>query len=309
MTRCLIFGGNGFIGSHLAERLADEEYEVHIFDSFKGDLINISMQQKRIKLIKGDFSDQNAINAALEDVDYVFHFISTTTPATAASDPVFDIESNVVGSIRLFQSCIKKEVDKIIFPSSGGTIYGNPVNIPVRETDPSNPVNPYAIGKLTLEKYLHYFNYLYGVDYKILRYSNPYGERQNPYSKQGVISIFLNKIKNGEKPIIFGDGSSVRDYIYIQDAINATLDIMKKKTNFNIFNVGSGVGTSIRELIEVMSDVIGKRIEPEFKENPSTYIPKIILDISRVEQETGWRPIFDLHQGVERTWKWIEKIK
>lgn len=309
MTRCLIFGGNGFIGSHLAERLADEEYEVHIFDSFKGDLININMQQKRIKLIKGDFSDQNAINAALEDVDYVFHFISTTTPATAASDPVFDIESNVVGSIRLFQSCIKKEVDKIIFPSSGGTIYGNPVNIPVRETDPSNPVNPYAIGKLTLEKYLHYFNYLYGVDYKILRYSNPYGERQNPYSKQGVISIFLNKIKNGEKPIIFGDGSSVRDYIYIQDAINATLDIMKKKTNFNIFNVGSGVGTSIRELIEVMSDVIGKRIEPEFKENPSTYIPKIILDISRVEQETGWKPIFDLHQGVERTWKWIEKIK
>lgn len=307
MIKCVIFGGNGFIGSHLAERLAENGYEVCTFDRSRKESIKRNDLQKNIKWIKGNFFDDKAVMDALEDVDYVFHYISTTNPATAIKDPIYDIESNIIGSVKLFQSCIKTGVKKIIFSSSGGTIYGDPAVVPVKEIYPCNPVNPYAIGKLTIEKYLYYFKYLYGTDYKIIRYSNPYGERQNPYSNQGVISIFLNKIKHGEKPIIYGDGSAIRDYIYIQDAIDATLEILRKKTNSDVFNVGSGIGTSIRELIELMSEVVGKNVEPEFKESPPTYIPKIILDISRIKQEIGWEPTWNLRRGIERTWEWIDK--
>jgi UDP-glucose 4-epimerase len=305
MTKCIIFGGNGFIGTHLAAKLARNGYQVHIFGTLKGNLININSGQDKIKFIKGDFFDERAVLNALNDVDCVFHFISTTTPATAFIDPISDIQSNIVGSVKLFQACIKKNVDKIIFSSSGGTIYGNSLNVPVKETDPCDPVNPYAIGKITIEKYLYYFNYLYGIDYKILRYSNPYGERQSPHREQGVIPIFLNKIKNGEHPIVYGDGSSIRDYIYIKDAIDATFEIFKRKTKYNVFNVGSGVGTSILQLVDEMHQVTGRNIYPEFRESSPTYIPRIILDISRIKQETAWKPTIDLREGIKRTWEWI----
>lgn len=308
MTKCIIFGGNGFIGSHLAQRLAENGYEVQVFDNFKGDLPKRNNLDNNIKYIKGDFFNLNAVENALEDVDYVFHYISTTNPATAIENPIYDIESNIIGSVKLFQACIKKNVDKIIFSSSGGTIYGDPSAVPVKETDPCNPVNPYAIGKLTIEKYLQYFNYLYGIDYKILRYSNPYGEGQSPQGKQGVIPIFLNRIKNNDHPAIYGDGSAIRDYIYIEDTIDATLEIIRKDTNFNIFNVGSGVGISIKDLIDIMSEVIGKKVQPDYIESSPTYIPKIILDISRLTQETGWKPTRNIHQGIERTWEWIKKL-
>lgn len=307
MTKCIIFGGNGFIGSHLAVKLAENGYEVCIFDKFSCGVPAIP--RNNIKLIKGNFFDSKAVDESLKGVDYVFHFISATNPATSMKDPIYDIESNVIGSVKLFQSCIKNDVDKIIFSSSGGTIYGNPMHVPVKETDPCNPINPYAIGKLTIEKYIKYFNYLYGIDYKILRYSNPYGEGQNPQAEQGVIPIFLNKIKHNECPVVYGDGSAVRDYIYIKDAIEATFDLVTKETNFKTFNIGSGAGISIRVLVKVISYVIGKDVKLDFRENPPAYIPKIILDVSRLTQETGWKPRWDIYKGVERTWEWINKLQ
>lgn len=307
MHKCIIFGGNGFIGSHLAIKLAENGYEVYIFDKFSGGIPDDP--KNKIKFIKGDFFDRKAVDEALEGADYVFHFISATNPATSMKDPIYDIESNVIGSVKLLQSCIKNDVNKIIFSSSGGTIYGNPLRVPVKETDPCNPINPYAIGKLTIEKYIKYFNYLYGIDYTILRYSNPYGEGQNPRAEQGVIPIFLNKIKHHEHPVVYGDGSAIRDYIYIQDAIEASFDLVTKDTEFRTFNIGSGVGTSIGFLIKVISDVVGRDVEPEYRENSPAYIPRIILDVSRLTQETGWKPRWDIYKGVERTWEWINKLK
>lgn len=308
MTKCIIFGGSGFIGSHLARRLNEDGYEVSVFGNSRGNLLDEEIEHKRIRFIKGDFQDNSAVMEALEDIDYVFHYISTTTPVTATEDPIYDIESNIISSVRLFQACLKKNAEKIIFSSSGGTIYGAPTILPVKETDHCNPINPYAIGKLTIEKYLQYFNYLYGIEYKILRYSNPYGEGQNPDGKQGVIPIFLNKIRHDERPVIYGDGSAIRDYIYIQDAIDATLEIMREKTNLNIFNVGHGEGTSILELIEEISQITGKKIFPEFREGSPTYLSRIILDISRIKQETGWMPVIELNEGIKRTWKWIQDL-
>ncbi len=307
MTVCLIFGGSGFIGSHLAEGLVKKGYDIKVFDNFKYGTTNLETILDKIEIIKGDFFNENEVYSALKDVDYVFHYISTTTPATAVKDPIYDIESNIIGSVKMFQGAVKNNVKKIIFPSSGGTIYGDKINNSSRELDPVNPVNPYAISKLTIEKYLYYFNYLYGLDYTILRYSNPYGERQNPLGKQGVIPIFLNKIKHGEKPVIYGDGSMIRDYIYIKDVIDATMAVSESNTTEKIFNVGSGKGTSLNELIEIMSLVVGKKIIPDYMENNGTYIPKMVLDISRIQNEVGWKPDVDIKEGIQKTWEWINE--
>jgi UDP-glucose 4-epimerase len=155
---------------------------------------------------------------------------------------------------------------------------------------------------------LNYFSRAYGLNYLILRYSNPYGERQSPYGQQGVIPVFLNKIKMGERPLIYGDGSMERDYIYVGDAIEATTAALEKETAHKIFNVGSGAGTSINQLIELMSGVAGKKIEPVYAEDTATRVQKIVLDISRIRDEVGWAPSTSLQEGLEKTWRWLTSV-
>jgi UDP-glucose 4-epimerase len=305
MTKCLILGGNGFIGSHLADALHIEGYELVIFDHFKRGSRNFKNISNEITLHTGDFSNKESLTSALIDVDYVFHYISTTTPASAFANPVYDIESNVINSIKLLQYSVEAGVKKFIFPSSGGTIYGEPTCIPINESAPVNPTNPYAISKFSIEKYIQYFNKTYGLDYLILRYSNPYGERQSPYGDQGVIPIFLNKIRNNEKPKIYGDGSSIRDYIYIQDAVDATLSLLEIKKPDNIFNIGSGQGFSLNQLIDLMSLVCERSIEPEYIQSEQKYISKIVLDISKIQRVAKWNPKVDLLTGLKQTWNWI----
>jgi UDP-glucose 4-epimerase len=306
MTTCLIFGGNGFIGSHLAEALVHDGFQVKIFDTFKGGMKNLENIRKDIDLIQGDFFSETDVAGALQDIDYIFHYISTTNPATAVKDPVFDIQSNVIGSVRMFQSAQIAGVKKIFFSSSGGTVYGEPLSVPIKESAPANPVNPYAISKLAIERYLDFFHHHYGMEYTILRYSNPYGERQNPLGNQGVIPIFLNKIKNNERPTIFGDGNSVRDYIYIKDAIDATLAVVKKDSESCMFNIGNGKGTTLNELIQIMNAVTGEKVVPEYIPDSRNYISKFVLDIERICSETGWSPTTGIDEGIRKTWEWIK---
>jgi UDP-glucose 4-epimerase len=306
MTKCLIMGGGGFIGSHLAERLLDKGYSIRVFDNFNFGTNNLNRIINDIELVNGDFLNESDVSAALKGVDYVFHYISTTVPATATKDPIFDIQTNLTGSVKLFQLAIKAGVKRLIFPSSGGTIYGDPIHLPVKETDALKPMDPYGISKLAIERYLEYFYRAYGMDYLILRYSNPYGERQNPHGQQGVIPVFLNKIKNDEQPTIYGDGTMERDYIYIGDAIEATIAAMESKASDRIFNVGSGEGTSIKALVDIMSDVIGYKIEPVYVQDNVVRVQKIVLSISRIEQQLGWKPSTSLKDGINKTWEWIK---
>ena len=306
MTTCLIFGGNGFIGSHLAEGLVRKGFKVKVFDTFKGGTKNLALINDAIELVQGDFLSEKDVTGAMKDVDYVFHYISTTNPASSVKDPIYDIQSNVIGSVKLFQYANHADVKKIFFSSSGGTIYGEPISVPIKESAPTNPVNPYAISKLAIERYLEYFHHTYGMKYVIFRYSNPFGERQNPLGNQGVIPIFLNKIKNNERPIVFGDGSSVRDYIYIKDAIDATLAIVKKDPESSVYNIGNGQGTTINELIRIIKDITGKKIDPQYLKDSGTYISKIVLDIEKIRNETGWSPKTDIREGIKKTWEWIK---
>lgn len=305
---CIIFGGNGFIGSHLAEHLVERGYAVTVFDRFLSGMGNLAGMTDKIEVISGDFLNKDDVSNALEGMDILFHYISTTNPATSVQDPIYDIESNIIGSVHLLQAAVKADVRRVIFPSSGGTIYGKTTGEPIRESSLLNPVNPYSISKLAIERYLHYFQQSSGLEYLILRYSNPYGERQSPYAKQGVIPIFLNKIKNNEQPVIYGDGSSTRDYIYIKDAIDATIAVLESETRERVFNIGSGQETSLNRLIDIMSEVTGKECTPEYKNDNGIYLSKFVLDISRITRETGWVPTTSLYDGLSKTWEWINSL-
>jgi len=307
MVTCLILGGGGFIGSHLVEALLKKGHHVRVFDNFQGGMDNLSTVRNRIEIVKGDFLSEKDLALACTGVDYVFHYISTTVPVTARLNPIYDIFTNVEGTVRLLQTAVNSRVRKIFFPSSGGTIYGEPQHLPVRETDPTKPTDPYGISKLAIERYLHYFRAAYGLDFMIFRYSNPYGERQSPFGKQGVIPIFLNKIKNDEQPIIYGDGAMVRDYIYIQDAVDATMALLEIRSDEKVFNIGSGIGTSINELLSIMSTVTGKQVVPDYVLSDKQYIQKIVLDISKIRGKTGWQPKTSLEDGIRKTWSWLNK--
>ena len=309
MARCLVVGGNGFIGSHLSERLLREGYEVAVLDRFKSGVNNLKEIRGQIEIFRGSYLDQELLRTAMKGMDYVFHYASSTTPATSIADPDYEIQSNLLGSVRLLQIARDEGVKKVIFPSSGGTIYGEPKRLPVREEDCALPSNPYAISKWAVERYLHHFHELYGLDYLILRYSNPYGERQSPYGKQGVIPIFLNRIKHNQRPVIYGDGSMVRDYIYINDIIDATSILFESVIKDKVFNVGSGIGVSLNEIIKTMYSIFGEEIRPIYEINSSrTYVTSIVLDIAKIETKTGWKPSTSIEEGIRKTWIWIKRL-
>ena len=307
MLTCLVLGGGGFIGSHLAEGLVRQGHAVKVFDTFQAGVNNLETIKDRIEVVKGDFLNDTHLAEALKRVDYVFHYISTTVPATAMKDPIYDVQTNVIGTIRLLQLAVDNKVKKVIFPSSGGTVYGEPERLPVPETETVKPTDPYGISKLAIERYLHYFYAVHGLDFMIFRYSNPYGERQSPFGKQGVIPIFLNKIKNGEQPVIYGDGRTVRDYIYIRDAIAATMALLEIETDEKVFNIGSGVGTSLNDLVSIMSTVTGKEVLPDYVPGHKERVQKIVLDISRIRRETGWQPKTNVEDGIRHTWDWLNE--
>lgn len=310
MSTCLILGGNGFIGSQIAMVLVENGYNVKILSDFKSSACNLNPILDRIEIIKGNFLDKEIRKSALKNVEFVFHNISTTNPQSSILNPVYDVESNVAGTINLLQDIVSTDVEKIIFTSSGGTVYGEPSRSTVSEDDATNPICPYGISKLAIEKYLHYFNYVYGLNYTIFRYSNPYGEGQYPSKGVGVIPTFLSNIANHKPPLIYGDGKIVRDYVYIKDVVEVNLIAISRKieSEHHIFNVGSGTGTSLNGLIEIISDVIGKPINPEYVDVRKGDVSRIILDISRIKKEYGWEPKTSLTEGIRNTWNWVKKI-
>ena len=296
-----MLGGGGFIGKHLSEALLQEGFEVRVFERPHLDMEEHLTLQSRVEWVEGDFKNPADVLPALDGCDWVFHLISTTLPKTSNENPIYDLESNVVSTLRLLDLIVRPgSIRKLIYISSGGTVYGVPEATPIPESHPTNPRCAYGIGKLAVEKYLDLYRLLHGIDYAVLRLANPYGEYQHPLATQGVIPVFMYKALNDEPIEIWGDGSVVRDYIYIGDAIRAMLKVMRHDGEARIFNIGSGRGTSLNVLVQVLEDLLNRPVRRTFLPQRRFDVPVNVLDITRARTVLDWEPLVTLEEGMER---------
>lgn len=298
--RCLVLGGGGFMGSHLADALLAAGHSVRIFDKKGRSTEDIAHIIERIEWYEGDFSNPLDIKTAVEGVDAVFHLISTTLPKGSNQSPVFDILTNVVPTVGLIESAHEAGVKKIVFASSGGTVYGTPICNPIAENHPTNPSCSYGIHKLTIEKYLALYNSLYGLDYTVLRISNPFGERQNPKGLLGAATVFLYRTLKGEQIEIWGDGSVVRDFLHVTDVADAFLCALNYNGPEHIFNIGHGTGLSLNELLKVIEEVTGIKPDVTYTEPRPFDVKSNVLDISLAKRELGWSPKLSIRDGLAR---------
>lgn len=300
MARCLVIGGNGFVGSWLVDELVTRGHEVSVFDRFSAG--TVVYRAAGVRRIIGDFMNHASVRDALSGQQYVFHFLSTTTPASAENDPTLDVRTNVASSIELFELAVETGVSCLYFASTGGAIYGDQPPGLITETSLPLPISPYAIGKLAIEGYLRYFARKHGLRSVSFRVSNPYGPRQRSNKTQGVIPIFLRNARNGEPLARYGDGSMVRDFIYVEDAAKLMARVVGRDAEHSVYNIGSGSGHSVSEVLEVVREVSGIKFEVIDRPQPSTYVDHVTLDTSRYVREFGTVDFVPLREGVRRTW-------
>jgi UDP-glucose 4-epimerase len=306
--KTIIYGGGGFIGSHIAEGLIAEGYDVTIFDKLNFDKRNISHLGKKIKVIEGDFHNEIELKDSIKHAGIVFHLVSSTLPASSNQNPVYDAETNLISTLRLLGECVKHKIEKVIFISSGGTVYGIPEELPIKESHHRRPICSYGIIKKTIEDYLFMYNKLYNLDYNVFRLSNPYGERQNPFVAQGVIPVFLKKMINKETIEIWGDGEVTRDYIYIKDVVKAINKSINKKTPSNVYNLGSGIGYSLNEILVKINRQTGLTPKVRFQKGRDVDVPVNILDVKLLKNELNWKPETEIEQGIRITYDYLKTV-
>ncbi|MGH8741534.1 MAG: NAD-dependent epimerase/dehydratase family protein [Burkholderiales bacterium] len=309
MATCLVLGGAGFIGSHLAEALLQQGHRVRVFDRPHVDRLSWFLPQSGFETFSGDFLNPQTLLPALRGVEVVFHLISTTLPKSSNDNPMYDVETNVLGTLRLLELCRSHQVRKVVFVSSGGTVYGIPGQLPVAETHPTFPISSYGIHKLVIEKYLHLAGRLHGLQYCILRPANLYGPRQRLDIAQGAVGVFLDRAMRGEPIEIWGDGSVVRDYVYVADAVGALLKAIGPTGQSTIFNIGSGSGVSLKELVGHIEALLGQPVKVQYKPARSLDVPASVLDATLARRELGWSASTPLAEGLRRTYEWMRSAR
>jgi len=308
MQNILITGGNGFIASHLVDALINLKQGVIVLDVYPRPYDKLP---EGVNFMQGNLQDVNIFRRAMEDrrIDLVYHAAWANIHETALKDPVGDLKTNLVASINLLSACRDLGVKRVVFISSGGTVYGLPLKLPVQEDHPKNPINAYGITKLMVEKYLQMYHHLYGLEYTILRPSVPFGPRQNPFHNQGVVTVFIYKALMGEPITIYGDGEVVRDYFYIDDmtrALLATKDIAFDSMNA-AFNIGGTIPYTLNELVEKIETVLGKKILRKYEPARKFDVPRLLLDTGLAQSQLNWLPTTSLDEGIIKTAEWLKK--
>ncbi len=306
----LVLGGCGFIGSHMSELLVNEGHNVRIFDKYDSENQNIKNIISKVEFIKGDFSEPKYHKKLLKDIDYVFHFIANTVPQKTENFSN-ELKKDIMPTVNFLNSMLQYKVKKIIFSSSGGTVYGNnQQKKSINEKTPANPISSYGLTKLIIEKYMEFFHHQHGLAYSIARTSNCYGERHNLIRNQGAVEIFLKNTIEGKSINIWGDGSNVRDYINYKDVIKGMyLLLINKKSNNNIFNFGTGTGTSISELIAIIKKITNKKIKIKYNNQRRCDVQWNVLDCKKAKRELGWEPEIKLHDGIKQVYLWLRNQK
>jgi UDP-glucose 4-epimerase len=288
----LVLGGCGFIGRHLVNRLS-EIGSVRVFDRDKIEFPN----KKNVEVISGEFSSV-CFDKLISGIDTIYHLISTTIPSDDTSYSVLDMEQNVIPTIKLLEAMVNSTTKKIIFLSSGGTIYGK-IDRPAAEETPTNPLCSYAIQKQTIEQYLSLYHEYHGITAIRARLSNPYGTGQQEKRRQGVIPIFTRAIKEGKTIDIWGDGNTVRDYIHIEDAVEALTKLDEYSGPYDIFNIGSGKGHSLLEIIQIICKELNVLPKINYLPGRKCDVPYSVLDVNRIRTELDWCAKIELEQGIK----------
>jgi len=306
--KALVIGGNGFIGTALVDQLIGRGIKVRVFDRYPS---RYKEPVDGVEYMIGDFANQGEVHQAVAGTNWVFHLAYTTLPETSNVDPVYDVRSNVIDTIQLLQECVENGVDKFVFVSSGGTVYGVPQSVPIKEDHPNDPICSYGITKLTIEKYLALFHHTKKLEYSVARIANPYGERQNPDAKQGAIGVFLGCIARRQPITIYGDGEVVRDFIYIYDSADALIacaDYVAGPNAPRVFNVGSGQGYSLNQIVETIRKVVDVEVKVNHIPARNVDVKSNVLDIELARQLLKWEPKVDLETGVKKSWEWIKSL-
>ncbi|MHA2363123.1 MAG: NAD-dependent epimerase/dehydratase family protein [Candidatus Hodarchaeales archaeon] len=303
MTTVLVTGGAGFIGSHIVDLLLEEDFEIIVLDNLStGKESNLP---STIKFEKGDITSSKDVSKALMDVEIICHFAAQASVAISMKQVIFDANVNVLGTLQLLKQAWSKEIDQFIYSSTGGAIYGNPKELPVPETHPEGPVSIYGTSKLAAEKYIDYYR-RQGLKTSILRLANIYGPRQDPNGEAGVISIFLGNILQNKPLHIYGDGTSSRDYVYVQDVAKIVYDIIRNPIHGPI-NIATGKQVFLMDLVNIILQVTNSspRIIHE-KERPGD-VKNIYLDSSLLKNHLDWFPNTSLKDGIQEVWNWVKK--
>lgn len=297
--KALVTGGAGFIGSHLVDRLIGEGFGVLVVDD-----LSVGNEQN----VNGDaeFEQIDITDPSLGKIflswrpQTVFHLAAQVNLRRSIEDPVFDTRVNALGTLRVLEGCRISGAAKIIFSSTGGAIYGEPTNIPCDETHPTQPLSVYGANKRTAEHYLDVYYHSFGLRATSLRFANIYGPRQDPHGEAGVVAIFSEQMLTDRQPVIFGDGSKTRDYVYVDDVVNACMRAVDGGDG-RALNVGRGVETTDQDVFDTVASVCDYEGKPKYDEVRPGEVIRIALNSKLISEELGWKPVVDFKEGVART--------
>ena len=303
----LVTGGAGFIGSHVVDRFIQEGHQVSILDNLStGKRKNVN---REAVLYKADICGTRLERVfKRERPAVIVHLAAQINVRKSTEDPMFDTNVNVVGTVNLLQLAVKYGVQKIVFASSGGAVYGEQYQFPVPESHTTCPLSPYGISKLSCEYYLEYFRHEAGIGYAALRFGNVYGPRQNPEGEAGVIAIFSQQLLNGQQPLINGNGLQTRDYVYVRDVVESVMIASDEQVN-GIYNVGTGEETTVNDIfhrLKALTGVESKELHGPGKKGEQL---RSVLDCSKLTEETGWEPTISLAQGLAETVEFFQRKK
>lgn len=304
--KILVTGGAGFLGSHIADRLIQQEANVVVVD-------NLSSGKKehinpKARFYKADIGGRAIAGIfAKEKPEIVFHFAAHIEARVSVRDPLGDAKTNILGSINVLEQCRAHKVKRVLFASSGGEVYGAATKIPTSEEYAPRPISPYGVAKFAVEKYLDSYFQLFALPYAALRYGNVYGPRQNPRGEAGVVAIFTDNMLRGKTVFIHGNGKQTKDYIFVEDAVEASVLALQKDFQGSI-NIGTGKETSVLEIFRAIQKLTGYSRQAKHVPSPAGSFPKGCLSIAKAKKELVWQPKISAHKGFEQTVQWFQSI-
>jgi len=307
-VKILVTGGAGFIASHVVDGYLAQGHEVIVLDDLsRGSKRNLN---PHVRFYQIDIEDRAAVDEvfAREKPELINHHAAQMDVRRGVREPLFDARVNILGSLNLIEAAIAIGAKRFIYAATAGAGYGEPKQMPVPEDYPMNPITPYGVSKHTVKHYLFTFHFIYRLDYVVLRYGNVYGPRQSSKGEAGVFAIFSEQMLAGMQPVIYGDGTKIRDYVYIEDVVRANLAALDRGTG-EIFNISGGVATTDEEVFVIVRDLLGRKdIRPRYVPKRPGEIDKIWLDVEKAHRLLGWQPQIQLADGARQTVSYFQKV-